>query len=480
MRPKYYDQSTSGSDDTIKQVFDDLDYSPTWFFSDGTVETVIDIGAMIGSFTLWAHEKWPDAKIYSYEPDPKSFNFLKKNISTCSDSKKIKIFNSAIWNDEKEVVFQQFEKTPSCNSLLIFDPPYVTGISNKIKIETKSFSKIVQKFDKIDFLKIDCEGSEYDILYSLKKPEFKKIKYIALEYHEFDDNLKHTANELSNYLRDNGFLTQIIPNTSQSYGFGYIYAAKIENDSNLINKIFDGEKKRILKYIELPVELQKKLVKLQNEFNERTEWALTLDKQCKDNADTILNLNNSLSTKDAKLQETQEILSTKDAKLQETQEILSTKDAKLQETQEILSTKDAKLQETQEILSTKDAKLQETQEILSTKDAKLQETQEILSTKESQIEELQGNFYMNENELNALKNSLLFKTPFKIARYFDKIFPEKTKRGEFLRLSRMSLLIIQNEGIGALFQALDEKIKRQRFLKKNLSIKLKNLKFLNK
>ncbi len=87
---------------------------------------------------------------------------------------------------------------------------------------------------------------------------------------------------------------------------------------------------------------------------------------------------------------------------------------------------------------------------------------------------------MNENELNALKNSLLFKTPFKIARYFDKIFPEKTKRGEFLRLSRMSLLIIQNEGIGALFQALDEKIKRQRFLKKNLSIKLKNLKFLNK
>ena len=563
LKPKFYDKSTSGPDDTITQVFDDLDYCPTWFFSDNNIETIVDIGAMIGSFSLWAHEKWPNAMIYSYEPDPKSFNFLKQNIEFCSNPEKIKFFNSAIWNAESEVIFQQFEKTPSCNSMFIFDPPYVSGSSSKIKIKTDSISNVLKKLDKIDFLKIDCEGSEYDIMYSLSKNELKKIKYIALEYHEFDNNNRHTANEISNFLRNNGFLTQIVPKAIGDFGFGYIYAAQIKNDSNLINKIFDGEKSRILRNILLPITLQEKLIKLQNEFDERTEWALNLDKESTEKSNSILNLQNSLSnnetklqetqetlssketklqetqetlssketklqetqetlssketklqetqetlssketklqetqetlssketklqetqetlsSKETKLQETQETLSSKETKLQETQETLSSKETKLQETQETLSSKETKLQETQETLSSKETKLQETQETLSSKETKLQETQEILITKESQIEELQGKFYIKQNELDSLKSSILFKFPFKIARGLDKTFPEGSKRGEFLRLLRMSLLIIQNDGIGALFQALNEKIKRRRFLKKIYDIKLKILKYLD-
>ena len=452
MRPKFYDKSISGPDDTIKQVFDDLDYCPTWFFLDDTIEIIIDIGAMIGSFTLWAHEKWPDAIIYSYEPDPKSFAFLKKNISTCTNLKNINFFNFAVWSDESEVLFQQFEKTPSCNSMIIFDPPYALGTSTKIKIKTESISKIIKKFDKIDFLKIDCEGSEYGILYSLKKNELQKIKYIALEYHEFETNKKYTANKLSNFLRKNGFLTQIVPNTNKKYAFGYIYAAKIKSDPNIINKIFDGETKRILKSIELPVILQGKFIKLQNEFYERTEWALNLDKESKEKDNAITHFQNMSSANELKLKETQETLSANELKLKETQETLSANELKLKETQETLSANELKLKETQETLSIKDVQLQELREYS----------------------------YSKQNELDAINHSILFKIPFKIAREIDKIFPEFTKRGEMIRLLRMALLIAQNEGFRVLLQSFNEKLKRRHFLKKKSISKLKQSNIVNR
>ena len=43
------------------------------------MKTVVDVGALIGSFTLWAQEQWPNAIIHAYEPDPESFEYLKKN-----------------------------------------------------------------------------------------------------------------------------------------------------------------------------------------------------------------------------------------------------------------------------------------------------------------------------------------------------------------------------------------------------------------
>ena len=410
MKPKFYDKSSSGPDDTIRQVFDELDYCPNWFFLDNDIMTIIDIGAMIGSFTLWAHEKWPNAMIYSYEPDPKSFEFLKKNISLCSNPKKINIFNFAIWDKNSEVNFKQFDKTPSCNSMFIFEPPYGLGSSNTIKIKTQSISKIIEKHNKVDFLKIDCEGSEYDILYSLTKTELQKIRYIALEYHEFNNNKKHSAIEISNFLRNNGFLTQIIPNTSDKFGYGYVYAAQIEVNPKTINNIFDGEKKRILKLIQTPLILQEKLIQLQNEFDERTEWALKLDKESKEKDNAIIHFQNLLSTNESKLKETQEILSTKDA----------------------------------------------------------------------QFQEIQGNLYLKQNELESIHHSVLFKILFKIARGIDKVFPQYTKRGEAIRLLRMSSVIVQNEGFGALFQSFKEKTKRRHFLKKKSTKKLNKSNTVNK
>lgn len=43
---------------------------------------VLDIGANVGAFALWASRKWPGCTIDAYEPNPEAFAFLTKNVAT--------------------------------------------------------------------------------------------------------------------------------------------------------------------------------------------------------------------------------------------------------------------------------------------------------------------------------------------------------------------------------------------------------------
>jgi FkbM family methyltransferase len=47
----------------------------------GPVRSVIDVGADVGLFTLWASQKWPGARILAYEPEPQNFALLRETIA---------------------------------------------------------------------------------------------------------------------------------------------------------------------------------------------------------------------------------------------------------------------------------------------------------------------------------------------------------------------------------------------------------------
>src|SRR5215467_1742517 len=42
--------------------------------------TVLDIGAHVGAFTLWANMRWPGSTIHAYEPSPSTFSYLERNV----------------------------------------------------------------------------------------------------------------------------------------------------------------------------------------------------------------------------------------------------------------------------------------------------------------------------------------------------------------------------------------------------------------
>ncbi len=443
MRPKYLHEYSKDEVLTIQEVFENLVYKPEWFTIDSIdVKTVIDIGSLVGSFTLWAHEQWPHAKIYSYEPNPQSYELLMKNIQEANVDGRIKSYNIAIWGRDDELQLHRFYDTPGCNS--IFEKqPFAGTYLDSITVKAKKLNSIIEEIgSKIDFLKIDCEGSEYEILYNLDKEKLQKIQFIALEYHEFDNNEKNNSHHLLQYLRKSGFAAQLIPvNVEKGKGLGYIYAAQMGKMNDVLNAVFDQDANLIKKYLKLPNELEKKLSQLQGEFDERTKWALKLDTKRIELENRIMHLQNEFENRTKWALELEELSKHKDVLIRGLQ----------------TETKDLK-----DSLTTKESMLSQLQ--TETKDLK-----DSLTTKDSQILDLQNLLYFRNSELEALKNSILFKIPFKIARTLDRTFPNGTKRGEALRLARMSVLTAQNEGLGVLGHAAKEKIERQRSIKKSKS-----------
>ena len=75
-----------------------------------------------------------------------------------------------------------------------------------------------KKIDAIDFLKVDCEGAEYDILLNLDDHLLSRIKKIAMETH--DDVNEHRHGELVEFLRAHGFFV--------TYREPFIYALNLK------------------------------------------------------------------------------------------------------------------------------------------------------------------------------------------------------------------------------------------------------------
>lgn len=170
---------------TIKEVVFDNCYQK--FRKIKKNDVVIDIGASIGDFSILA-EKQGAKKIYAIEMDKKAMSFMKKNIKL-NKAKNIIILNKKI------------------NSL--------NYIFKKNKIKT------------CDFLKIDCEGSEYEIIKNTSPTILKKVKYIAFEIHLFNEKMEKNYLILKNKLLNNAFRLKEIENPVHNY-LKFLFAVNVK------------------------------------------------------------------------------------------------------------------------------------------------------------------------------------------------------------------------------------------------------------
>jgi FkbM family methyltransferase len=137
---------------------------------------IFDIGANVGSFAIWAHNRWPGCKIYCYEPSPTVFEYLKKNLS---GFKNIKLHNEAVGNPKHKKLYKG---KYNCGEASFFQ---LGGQSEKYEtVKTISPEKLPKR---CDILKIDTEGCEVEILEGLK-PRIYQV--VLLEYHREADRRK--------------------------------------------------------------------------------------------------------------------------------------------------------------------------------------------------------------------------------------------------------------------------------------------------
>jgi FkbM family methyltransferase len=157
---------------------------------------VIDIGAHIGDFSIFAAKYDKDIAVFSYEPSKESFTFLVTNIEL-NKARNIKAFNLAVSKTQGEIKYYIDEKNTTLHSTVIAMESY--QIINSTTLEHILTDNNILS---CDLLKLDCEGAEYEILFNTPGEILNRIQNISMEYHRVPD---YTVNDLTRYLKDMGF-----------------------------------------------------------------------------------------------------------------------------------------------------------------------------------------------------------------------------------------------------------------------------------
>lgn len=140
---------------------------------------IVDGGANIGMATLYLKMKYPDANIFSIEPDNSNFQLLKKN---SKDFPSIKCYKNALWH---QPAFLEIINKEAGNESFI-----VKEIKEENQIDLLkgiTLDEIIEenKLVTIDLLKLDIEGSETELFKSDYESWLSKVKNLLVETHNW-------------------------------------------------------------------------------------------------------------------------------------------------------------------------------------------------------------------------------------------------------------------------------------------------------
>ena len=198
VRPKTADRGI------VNEVWVDQIYTPEGF-DVGEDDVVVDVGAHIGVFSVFAAKKARKGRVYAFEPLPENFRLLKENIKR-NNASNIVAANTALSSKKGERKFYVDPENSGGHSF------YPAEKSKEITVRTDTLENFLadNKVTRIDFLKMDCEGAEYDILFSLPRKALGKIGKISMEYHDIGEG--KNGKSMLDFLESNGFRATIREN----------------------------------------------------------------------------------------------------------------------------------------------------------------------------------------------------------------------------------------------------------------------------
>jgi FkbM family methyltransferase len=151
---------------------------------------IIDCGANMGLSVLYYKHIAPNARIIAFEPDVNNFELLKKNVEGLPE---VKILNQAIW---KENTTLKFAASGTLSSKIVTDTTAQTINVQAVRLRD-------YLVEPVDFLKLDIEGAEYEVLKDCGE-SIKLAKNIFIEYHGHFNTLNQ-LNEILDLLVRNQF-----------------------------------------------------------------------------------------------------------------------------------------------------------------------------------------------------------------------------------------------------------------------------------
>jgi FkbM family methyltransferase len=209
--------------DADESVFNEIFIEKEYRVLDGVIKNakslILDIGAHIGFFSIYASVINPNVQIMAFEPDERNFLLLKENLKL-NHIKNVTVKNVAVWGNLG--THDLFLSEDSHNNSLCEFLPNKSGLTKSVN--TTTLEKILTHNKKCDLVKMDCEGSEEEILKNTNNSTFDKIENFYLEYHDYlGTNLKENLKKVFNM---NGFGSLKTTPSSYDKRFGFIEARR--------------------------------------------------------------------------------------------------------------------------------------------------------------------------------------------------------------------------------------------------------------
>ncbi|MFF7534928.1 FkbM family methyltransferase [Streptomyces bobili] len=225
------------TDYLYREIFSDESYIPPRGWDVPAKPVILDIGANIGLFTLFAMERWPDAKVFAFEPAPDVFDALQRNTGHLPHAH---AHNVALGDEDQTreltyypnyTMMSGFDADPEVDRGLA--SAFITSAADSLDGELRDEFIIaaeelvddclserqlvrcdvqrVETFagragiDRIDFLKVDVEGFELRVLQGIGDGLWPAVRNAAIEVADRDGALQ----EVLSLLEGHGMSTSV-------------------------------------------------------------------------------------------------------------------------------------------------------------------------------------------------------------------------------------------------------------------------------
>ncbi len=174
-------------------------------------DTVVDVGAHAGIFACWAARAAGDVRVYAYEPSPESFRYLEHNVrANALDN--VRCLNLGVSDREGSARLYRSGRDTGSHSLFPREGLHHPSDFSEVRLTTLESALHDNGIERIDLLKLDCEGAEFGILFGASPDLLRRVRRIAAECHF--KHVPHTREELAEHLSHQGFRTRSSPRGS--------------------------------------------------------------------------------------------------------------------------------------------------------------------------------------------------------------------------------------------------------------------------